>query len=183
MTPYRITSNTFYPGGRRWVPQRVWPAQPIVGALKVKQPYETADAMDAGAVDADANRTGAEEVDAGELMEGIREHLRSSPAAQAGPEVPPSLADPRQDLATLHGASDVLHPELRSHRRFFGGLVLAAKRLLLRLLTPSLELQARHNAATTRLLAHAMLRLERLEKQVESLEELRVAAEEERRPQ
>ncbi len=147
----------------------------------MKQPHETAGAVDADAVHAGAGRAGADEVDASELMERIREHLRSNPAAKAGPEVPQCLADPRQDLATLHETSDVLHPELRSHRRFFGWLVLAAKRLLLRLLTPSLELQERHNAATTRLLAHAALRLERLEKQVEDLEARRVPAERERR--
>ncbi len=139
----------------------------------MRQPHEIADAVGAA---------GAEEADADELMERIREHLRSSPAAQAGPEVPRCLADPRQDLATLHEASDVLRPELCSHRRRFGWLVLAAKRLLLRFLTPSLELQARHNAATTRLLAHCALRLERLEKQVESLNARRAAGDEEQPP-
>ena len=58
---------------------------------------------------------------------------------------------------------------IQSHRGVWGRLVIFVKRLLLKFLTPSLELQTRHNAATTRLLTHFALRLERLERQIETL--------------
>ena len=109
------------------------------------------------------------DVDVDALMERIREQLHSSSAPEIGSEVPESLADPRPDLATLHETSDVLRPALSSHRRHLGRAVLFVKRLLLKFLTPSLELQTRHNVATTRLLTHFALRVESLEQQVEAL--------------
>ncbi len=110
----------------------------------------------------------APDADAEAVMGRVRARLENLPATEAGPEVPASLADPLPDLATLHATSDVQRPALGSHRKLFGPLILAVKRLLLRLLAPSLELQARHNAATTRQLTHCTLRLERLERQLEA---------------
>lgn len=105
------------------------------------------------------------DVDVDVLMQRIRE--RAAPDGDAG--VPPALADPEPDLATLHQTSDVESPGLASHRRIFGPAVLFVKRLLLRFLKPSLESQARHNAATTRLLTHNARRLESLERRVAEL--------------
>lgn len=112
--------------------------------------------------------TGAD-ADAEAWVERIRERVRSLPAARREPSVPASLADPGFDLTTLHATSEVRHPALGSHRKLFGPVILVFKRLLLRLLAPSLEPQAEHNAAATRLLTHYALRLERLEQRLEGL--------------
>ena len=109
------------------------------------------------------------DVDVAALMERVRERIGPPSAAERDLAVPASLADPRGDLATLHETSDVRRPTLGSHRKIFGPAVLVVKRLLLRFLAPSLDLQARHNTATTRLLTHVAARLESLERRVEDL--------------
>jgi O-antigen chain-terminating methyltransferase len=77
---------------------------------------------------------------------GAAEHRASNGIGQLrGPE-----------LATLSALADPGDAEFRSHRQRLGGAVLAAKRLLRRLLTPILDRQAAFNRATL----HSFERLE-----------------------
>jgi hypothetical protein len=81
--------------------------------------------------------------------------------------------DLREDLDLLHRNHSVDQVRLHRHRPWVGGALLMVKRLLLRLLTPVLEQQARFNASATRalqVLCNERERVRALEQRLERLE-------------
>ena len=99
-----------------------------------------------------------EDIDLEQLMERIRANVRrhrSVEEPRASNLV--SAFDSGQaaaDLAFLHSAYDVRNIAFGSHRGGFGPLVVAAKKILRKLLTPILERQVGYNAANARVTTH-----------------------------
>jgi hypothetical protein len=103
----------------------------------------------------------------------VREAARRRRGAAEQPE-PASLAleaEAAQDLTRLFAHQEIGAVELGSHRRFAGGLVGLAKRLLRRLLTPILEGQAAYNRSNTRLTEHLVEELREARRRQAALEE------------
>jgi 2-polyprenyl-3-methyl-5-hydroxy-6-metoxy-1,4-benzoquinol methylase len=98
------------------------------------------------------------EIDVEQLMERIRANVRRRRSVEE--PRPSNLVSPfdsgqaAADLAFLHSAYDVRNIAFVSHRGGFGPLVVAAKKILRKLLTPILERQVGYNAANARVTTH-----------------------------
>jgi O-antigen chain-terminating methyltransferase len=68
------------------------------------------------------------------------------------------------ELSSLQSSREIRYFRLTSHRKFLGSFVLLAKKVVRKLLTPSLERQSRYNAANIRLAAHLWEHAEALQK-------------------
>lgn len=105
-----------------------------------------------------------QEVDVQQVMELIREAIRRRRNNEPAPQhaaasnggLPPGLAH----LQSLSGLGKVT---VTSHRRLFGLIVVTAKKILLKLLTPILEQQAAYNGAAVRAIADTNNRMQAME--------------------
>jgi SAM-dependent methyltransferase len=68
------------------------------------------------------------------------------------------------ELTSLQTSQDIAHFHLTSHRKFLGPFILLAKKVLRKLLTPSLERQSAYNAANSHLVVHLWGHAEGLQK-------------------
>ena len=99
-----------------------------------------------------------QEIDVEQLMERIRANVRRRRSVEE--PRPSNLVSPfdsgqsAADLTFLHSAYDVRNIPFVSHRGGFGPLVVAAKKILRKLLTPILERQVGYNAANARVTTH-----------------------------
>jgi len=100
-----------------------------------------------------------QEFDVEQLMQRIRENVRrrrdtedDSASRHAVPLTGHDQAE--ADLDHLSSAYDVQNVRLVSHRLLIGSFVVAVKRLLRKLLTPTLERQVAYNAANARVTVH-----------------------------
>jgi SAM-dependent methyltransferase len=106
-----------------------------------------------------------QEVDVEHVMERIREAVRRRRNVEQTSE-PLSVSDNGSrspDFAHLQSVGDLHGVVIASHRRLLGSLVVAAKRVLLKLLTPILDQQAAYNAAAVRAMADTDNRVHAME--------------------
>lgn len=118
-----------------------------------------------------------QEIDVEQIMERIRENIRRRrtggeglPLSQMGRGETPPLQTGGQvaaDLASLHSGYDIYHIPFTSHRRILGPLVVFAKKILRKLLTPILTRQVAYNAANARVVTHLKEQLEALGEEVQ----------------
>jgi SAM-dependent methyltransferase/molybdopterin converting factor small subunit len=96
----------------------------------------------------------AQDIDVQQIMERIRENIRRRRSLDHRPTSEPlaSAFDGQgaPDFAHLQSIGDLQKVSLTSHHRLVGPLIIAVKKILLKLLTPILERQAAYNAASTR---------------------------------
>jgi 2-polyprenyl-3-methyl-5-hydroxy-6-metoxy-1,4-benzoquinol methylase len=96
-----------------------------------------------------------QEINVDELMAQIRENF---PNQQRTPAVdtttPLSNGLVAAELSSLQSSREIRYFHLTSHRKLLGSFVLLAKKVVRKLLTPSLERQSAYNAANIRLTAY-----------------------------
>ena len=112
----------------------------------------------------------AQEIDVEQIMRRIRENVRRRRVAEGHPTsekhvLPFGDGQAAADFADLHFGYDIQHVSLPSHRRIVGPLVVAAKQVLRKLLTPILERQSAYNAAGVRVTTHIRDWIETLARQ------------------
>jgi O-antigen chain-terminating methyltransferase len=127
-----------------------------------------------------------QEINVDELMAQIRENLQNQQHTPAvGASTPPSNGLVAAELSSLQSSREIRYFHLTSHRKFLGSFVLLAKKLVRKLLTPSLERQTGYNTANIRLAHHLWEHAEALQRinqeLVEQVNELRHELTEERR--
>jgi O-antigen chain-terminating methyltransferase len=90
------------------------------------------------------------EIDVEQVMERIRENIgkRRSEVPSPNASAPRSESQMPADFAFLQNGYDIYHINFTSHRKVAGRLVILAKTVLRKLLTPILERQLAFNAAT-----------------------------------
>ena len=95
-------------------------------------------------------------IDVKELMEQIREKIRKRQQGLSHSDPANALSDGpvAADLACLQSSYNISHIHFTSHRKGLGWLVVLAKQVLRKLLTPILERQLAYNAANTRIANH-----------------------------
>ena len=95
-------------------------------------------------------------VDVKEIMEQIREKIRKRQQGLSHSDPANALSDGpvAADLACLQSSYNISHIHFTSHRKGLGWLVVLAKQVLRKLLTPILERQLAYNAANTRIASH-----------------------------
>ena len=95
-------------------------------------------------------------VDVKEIMEQIREKIRKRQQGLSHSDHANALSDGpiAADLACLQSSYNISHIHFTSHRKGLGWLVVLAKQVLRKLLTPILERQLAYNAANTRIANH-----------------------------
>jgi SAM-dependent methyltransferase/molybdopterin converting factor small subunit len=106
-----------------------------------------------------------QEVDVQQVMERIRESIRRRRSVEATTE-PLSASDNGSgslDVGHLQSVGDLSTVAVPSHRRVLGPVIVAIKKILLKLLTPLLERQAAYNAAATRAMADTDNRMRAME--------------------
>jgi len=106
-----------------------------------------------------------QEVDVQQVMERIREAIRRRRSVAETPE-PLSVSDNGSgspDFAHLQSIGDLRTVAVASHRRLLGTVIVAIKKVLLKLLTPMLERQAAYNAAAIRAMADTDNRMHAME--------------------
>jgi SAM-dependent methyltransferase len=116
-----------------------------------------------------------QEIDVTEIMEQIRAKIRTrqqdlsrSDAASAF-----SNGSAGSDLASLQSGYDIYHIHFTSHRKGLGQLIVLAKKVLRKLLTPILERQLAYNAANARMAAYLYEGLEEVaQQQTAAIQEL-----------
>jgi hypothetical protein len=91
--------------------------------------------------------------------------VAASPAGSAA-----AARGPLADVDHLHRAFDLMSVPLASRRRFGGGLVVALKRSLRRLLAPLLDVQTSVNGANARVVSFLVEELEAQRRRIEELE-------------
>lgn len=93
-----------------------------------------------------------QEVNVQRIMEQIKEKLgkrrQEAPPIDAAP--PPADGQMETDLSVLHSSHDIYRINLSSHRKILGPFVVALKKIIRQLLTPSLERQVAYNASNAR---------------------------------
>ncbi|HYY15273.1 MAG TPA: methyltransferase domain-containing protein [Gammaproteobacteria bacterium] len=118
-----------------------------------------------------------EEIDINEIVEQIREKIRVHQQEFSRLDVAGPLSDgpTATDLASLQSSYDIYHINFTSHRKALGRLVVSAKQVLRKLLTPILERQSTYNAANARVTSYLCKQLERvLQQQVAALQVMRM---------
>jgi 2-polyprenyl-3-methyl-5-hydroxy-6-metoxy-1,4-benzoquinol methylase len=97
-----------------------------------------------------------QQIDAKEVMEQIREKIRKRQQEffHSAPATALSDGPVAADLASLQSSYDIYHIHFTSHRKGLGRLVVLAKQVLRKLLTPILERQLAYNVANTRIAYH-----------------------------
>jgi SAM-dependent methyltransferase len=107
------------------------------------------------------------EIDVEKIMEWIRENIRKRQLESSASEATLSARNGQleADLAALHSRYDIYHIHFTSHRRLFGWLVVSAKKVLRKLLTPILEQQLMYNAANARMASLSWERLGQVSQQ------------------
>ena len=106
-----------------------------------------------------------QEINVDELMAQIRENLPNQQRTPAvGATTPLSNGLVAAELSSLQSSREIRYFHLTSHRKFLGAFVLLAKKVVRKLLTPSLERQSGYNAANIRLAAHLWEHAEVLQK-------------------
>jgi 2-polyprenyl-3-methyl-5-hydroxy-6-metoxy-1,4-benzoquinol methylase len=99
------------------------------------------------------------DADVGQIMDQIRENIRRRRAAGERP-LPENRSSPfddghaAADFARLHSDYDIRNASFVSNRRVVGPVVVAARKMLRRLLSPLLDRQVAYNAASTRVITH-----------------------------
>ena len=108
----------------------------------------------------------APDIDVEQLLSRVRDDIarRGSAADSSLSGGRPSPDQGAAELAKLRSVSDIENVPLSSHRPLTGTLVLALKRLVRKLLTPSLRAQASFNATTLDLLAQTRDAFEALDR-------------------
>lgn len=108
----------------------------------------------------------AQEIDVEQLLSRIRDDIaRRGSAADSSPSRGlSSLDEVSADLVKLRSVSDVENVPLTSHRPLVGAVVVALKRLVRKLLAPSLRAQASFNATTLDLMAQTNDAIEALDR-------------------
>ena len=106
-----------------------------------------------------------QEVDVQQVMERIREAIRRRRSVEATTErlSAPDNGSGSLDVGHLQSVGDLSSVAVPSHRRVLGPVVVAIKKVLLKLLTPLLEQQAAYNAAATRAVADTDNRMRAME--------------------
>jgi 2-polyprenyl-3-methyl-5-hydroxy-6-metoxy-1,4-benzoquinol methylase len=106
-----------------------------------------------------------QEMNGGETMAQTRENTRPQPGGLTVPTISARVDSPVEaDLASLRNNHEIYQIDLSSHRRFLGTFIVAAKRIVKQLLTPSLERQSRYNVANNRVASHLCQQAEALQK-------------------
>jgi 2-polyprenyl-3-methyl-5-hydroxy-6-metoxy-1,4-benzoquinol methylase len=97
-----------------------------------------------------------QQIDVKEIMEQIREKIRKRQQGLSYSDPANALSDGpvAADLACLQSSYNIAHIHFTSHRKGLGWLVVLAKQVLRKLLTPILERQLAYNAANTRIAYH-----------------------------
>src|SRR5918996_2380395 len=116
----------------------------------------------------DVQQIDAEEI-IGEIREQNRTHQQGLSRSDAAS--PRSVAAMDADLASLQSSYDIYHIHFTSHRKGVVRLIVLAKQVLRKLLTPILEQQVAYNTANTRIVRFLYNQLEDLRYQ--QLEDLR----------
>jgi 2-polyprenyl-3-methyl-5-hydroxy-6-metoxy-1,4-benzoquinol methylase len=95
-------------------------------------------------------------IDVKEIMEQIREKIRKRQQGLFHSDPANALSDGpvAADLACLQSSYNISHIHFTSHRKGLGWLIVLAKQVLRKLLTPILERQLAYNAANTRIAYH-----------------------------
>ncbi len=108
-----------------------------------------------------------QEIDVERIMQQIRESIRKRQLESSVSEValPARNGQLATDLAALHSGYDIYHIHFTSHRRLFGWLVVSAKKVLRKLLTPILERQLTYNATNARIASLLWQQLEQISQQ------------------
>jgi SAM-dependent methyltransferase len=108
-----------------------------------------------------------QEINVEQIMARIRETLRERQSEFSSAEGPglSSNGVVAADLASLQGSYDIYHIRFTSHRKGLGRLVVLAKQVLRKLLTPILERQLAYNAANTRIVHYLNKEMESLHQQ------------------
>src|SRR5438093_7285756 len=102
---------------------------------------------------------GVQEIDVEQIMDQIRENIRRRRTAGESP-VPENRVSPfddgqaAADFAQLHSGYDIWNVSFASNRRVVGSVVVAARKVLRKLLAPMLDWQVAYNAASTRVTTH-----------------------------
>ncbi len=96
-----------------------------------------------------------QEVDVQQVMARIRDHLRRQRSSEGGPASPSAAPGDDSgplalDVANLQLIGDLRKVSFTSHRWLLGSLILAVKKVLVKLLTPVLERQTAYNMASAR---------------------------------
>ena len=97
-----------------------------------------------------------QQIDVKEIMEQIREKIRKRQQGFSHSDPANALSDGpvAADLACLQSSYNISHIHFTSHRKGLGWLVVLAKQVLRKLLTPILERQVAYNTANTRIAYH-----------------------------
>ena len=97
-----------------------------------------------------------QQIDVKEIMEQIRERIRKHQQEFFHADPAKALSDGpvAADLASLQSSYDIYHIHFTSHRKGLGRLVVLAKQVLRKLLTPMLERQLAYNIANTHIAYH-----------------------------
>jgi SAM-dependent methyltransferase len=113
-----------------------------------------------------------QEINVDELMTQIRENLpNQQPTPAVGASTPLSNGLVAAELSSLQSSREIRYFRLISHRKFLGSFVLLAKKVVRKLLTPSLERQSAYNAANIRLTAYLWEHAEGLQRVSQELAE------------
>jgi 2-polyprenyl-3-methyl-5-hydroxy-6-metoxy-1,4-benzoquinol methylase len=98
----------------------------------------------------------AQQINVQEIVDQIRARIRKRQQKFSDADPVGTLSDGpvASDLASLESNYDIYNIHFTSHRRGLGWLVVLAKRLLRKLLTPILERQLAYNTANTRIAHH-----------------------------
>jgi 2-polyprenyl-3-methyl-5-hydroxy-6-metoxy-1,4-benzoquinol methylase len=96
------------------------------------------------------------QIDVKEIMEQLREKIRKRQQEFFHADPANALSDGpvAADLVSLQSSYDIYHIHFTSHRKGLGRLVVLAKQVLRKLLTPILERQLAYNIANTRIAHH-----------------------------
>jgi SAM-dependent methyltransferase len=106
-----------------------------------------------------------QEINVDEMMAQIRQNILNQQSTPAiGATTPSSNSPVAADLTSLQSNREIRYFQFTSHRKFLGPLVLFAKRIARKLLTPSLERQSEYNTANIRLAHHLWEQVEALQK-------------------
>ena len=106
-----------------------------------------------------------QEINVDELMAQIRQNVATEQCAPSmNALMPSSDGQAAAELLSLQNNREIRYFPLISHRKFLGLFAISAKKLVRKLLTPSLERQSEYNTANIRMVAHLREDLETLQR-------------------